>query len=222
MGHYYLGIHTLGSLISMSIQKDDMLLSSIQLDQSKKNLEGLSDLIKIQLDQSDLSFQDISAIAVANGPGAYTGIRCGVVVAKTIAQIHQIPIYPINALELLAKPYQHISEVFWVLSNSLRDQCHIACFGGTSSGLKRLTDDMSIPVSKIIHMLNRIEAPTHIFCDLKKETLTQLTQDIKKDHQINTIHLNPFELSNLARKHHLNENPGQLSDCQASYSHPVT
>ncbi len=45
---------------------------------------------------------DIDLIAVANGPGSFTGIRIGLATAKGLCMGTEIPLYPINTLELLA------------------------------------------------------------------------------------------------------------------------
>lgn len=42
-----------------------------------------------------------SRIYVVNGPGSFTGTRVGVIFAKTISQIYDIPIAPVNLLEIL-------------------------------------------------------------------------------------------------------------------------
>lgn len=54
----------------------------------------------------DLSFSDLSAVAVSMGPGSYTGLRIGVSAAKGICYAQDIPLIAINTLEVLANAYQ--------------------------------------------------------------------------------------------------------------------
>lgn len=46
--------------------------------------------------------RDIGAIAVTTGPGSFTGVRLGVLIARTLGQVLDRPIIPVNALEALA------------------------------------------------------------------------------------------------------------------------
>ena len=52
-------------------------------------------------------FQKISDIILINGPGSFTGVRLGVVVAKLISYTKDIPIHTITYLEALALKYDY-------------------------------------------------------------------------------------------------------------------
>lgn len=50
------------------------------------------------------TWQDLSFIAVAKGPGGFTGTRIGVVAARTLAQQLEIPLFGVSSLAAMAKP----------------------------------------------------------------------------------------------------------------------
>lgn len=50
------------------------------------------------------SWKDLSFIAVAKGPGGFTGTRIGVVAARTLAQQLEIPLFGVSALAAMAQP----------------------------------------------------------------------------------------------------------------------
>ena len=50
------------------------------------------------------TWQDLSFIAVAKGPGGFTGTRIGVVAARTLAQQLEIPLFGVSALAAIALP----------------------------------------------------------------------------------------------------------------------
>ncbi|WP_373533504.1 tRNA (adenosine(37)-N6)-threonylcarbamoyltransferase complex dimerization subunit type 1 TsaB [Vampirovibrio sp.] len=58
--------------------------------------------IQALLQQADLTPQCLTALAVNLGPGSFTGIRTGIITARTLAQFLKIPVYTFNAFELLA------------------------------------------------------------------------------------------------------------------------
>ncbi len=49
---------------------------------------------------------EFDKIYIVNGPGSFTGLRVGIVFAKTLAMKLQKPLYPLNYLELLQSMYQ--------------------------------------------------------------------------------------------------------------------
>jgi tRNA A37 threonylcarbamoyladenosine modification protein TsaB len=63
-----------------------------------------ADLSSKSYPADDASLKDIkslNAIYVVNGPGSYTGLRVGVLYAKVIAMEFNVPVYPLNLLEVL-------------------------------------------------------------------------------------------------------------------------
>ena len=58
--------------------------------------------LKQLMTDAKLKFEMIELIAVATGPGMFTGLRIGVVAAKTLAYINQTPLISVNTLEVIA------------------------------------------------------------------------------------------------------------------------
>lgn len=53
------------------------------------------------------AWTDLSFLAVAKGPGGFTGTRIGIVVARTLAQQLAIPLFGISSLAAIAQQYAH-------------------------------------------------------------------------------------------------------------------
>lgn len=61
------------------------------------------------LDMNGLSTDDLEAIAVASGPGTFTGLRVGLSLAKGLVLARDLPLIGIPTLEVTAFPYQAIN-----------------------------------------------------------------------------------------------------------------
>lgn len=66
---------------------------------ARAHLEKCDLLIKEAMDKAGKTFSDLSAVAVAGGPGLIGGVLVGVMTAKTIALCHHLPFIAVNHLE---------------------------------------------------------------------------------------------------------------------------
>ncbi len=64
--------------------------------------EKLHPFIEEVIRQSNISFSDLSAVAVSKGPGSYTGLRIGVSAAKGLCYTLDIPLISVDTLQVLA------------------------------------------------------------------------------------------------------------------------
>jgi tRNA threonylcarbamoyladenosine biosynthesis protein TsaB len=64
--------------------------------------ERLHVFIEEIIKEAEITFQDLSAIAVSQGPGSYTGLRIGVSAAKGLCFALEIPLIAIDTLQVLA------------------------------------------------------------------------------------------------------------------------
>ncbi|MDA3906332.1 MAG: tRNA (adenosine(37)-N6)-threonylcarbamoyltransferase complex dimerization subunit type 1 TsaB [Bacteroidales bacterium] len=97
-----LSIETTTSVCSVALAKDGQLLSLRELDSKNSHAEILNGFIEEVLNESKNALADLSAVAVSEGPGSYTGLRIGVSTAKGLCYSLDIPLININTLQSLA------------------------------------------------------------------------------------------------------------------------
>ena len=100
---YILNIETATKNCSVSIAKDgETLLCKEGAEQGYSHAEKLHVFIKEALHELHLDFSDLTAIAVSQGPGSYTGLRIGVSAAKGLCYALDISMIAVDTLEILA------------------------------------------------------------------------------------------------------------------------
>ncbi|MGD1712368.1 tRNA (adenosine(37)-N6)-threonylcarbamoyltransferase complex dimerization subunit type 1 TsaB [Dapis sp. BLCC M172] len=89
-------------------------------------------------------WQDLSFIAVAKGPGSFTGTRIGVVTARTLAQQLNIPLFAISTLATIAWSYKHKSQHLCLQMTAQREQLFTAIYQVEEMGINHLLEDTLI------------------------------------------------------------------------------
>ena len=78
------------------------ILAHVEGHDRYSHLQNLTPQIRQVLSDAEITIDDLAAIAVANGPGSFTGIRIGVSTARALSQVKGIPCVPVSSLEALA------------------------------------------------------------------------------------------------------------------------
>lgn len=97
-----LGIDTSNLVMSLAVVEKDKLIGEYTTNLRKNHSIRLMPAISMLLDELDIEPQELDGIAVAHGPGSYTGVRIGVTTAKTMAWSLGIPLMGISSLEAVA------------------------------------------------------------------------------------------------------------------------
>ena len=99
-----LNIETATKNCSVALSKDGRTLAIREIaEQNFSHAEKLHIFIEELFAESHLKLQDLSAIAVSQGPGSYTGLRIGVSAAKGLCYALSIPLIAVDTLEILAR-----------------------------------------------------------------------------------------------------------------------
>ena len=104
-----LSLETSTTICSAALHENGNLLASKELLTPQSASSQLAPIIDQLLKGSKISSKEIKAIAVASGPGSYTGLRIGVATAKGLCYALQIPLVSINTLELMAYQVKNLS-----------------------------------------------------------------------------------------------------------------
>ena len=97
-----LGIDSSGMTASVAIVTDDQLMAEFTINNKRTHSETLLPMIDKMMNMAEVQPEELTAIAIASGPGSFTGLRIGAATAKGLALALDIPIVPVPTLEGLA------------------------------------------------------------------------------------------------------------------------
>lgn len=97
-----LAFDTATPLVTVALHDGDDVVLELTAERTMKHAEQLAPLVDRALTDVGLVRQDLTAIAVGVGPGPFTGLRVGLVTARTLAYVLEIPVYGVCSLDVLA------------------------------------------------------------------------------------------------------------------------
>ena len=100
---WILSIDTATKVTGLALHFKGSLVAELFLHTGKNHSEQLMPMVLQLLEQAGIGFDDLGAVAVAAGPGSFTGLRIGMATAKGIAQVRKIPLIGINTLDALGQ-----------------------------------------------------------------------------------------------------------------------
>ncbi len=102
-----LAIDTSTQVLSIALHDGEALLAEHTMRAGRRHSALLAPLVEQMLSQLEISADDLSALAVAVGPGSYTGVRIGVALAKGMAAARNLPLAPVSTLEIMVAAQGH-------------------------------------------------------------------------------------------------------------------
>lgn len=127
-----LAIDTSGRRGSVAVAQvhgaDCRVLSQAALPASPRTAQTLLPAIRDQLATVDWSVSDLTAIAVTSGPGSFTGLRLGIVTAKTLAYASGAQLAAVPTLAALAAGRDAARRPVWAVLDAQRDEAFAARF----------------------------------------------------------------------------------------------
>lgn len=97
-----LGIETSGILCSVAWWQKDEILLEYNIEKKNAHATLLANLVNEGLNKLSLSPESVGLVAIAAGPGSFTGLRIGMAYAKGYCFGLNIPMVPVTNFEILA------------------------------------------------------------------------------------------------------------------------
>ena len=117
------------------------------------------------LSQCEKTPQDVEAVAVANGPGSFTGVRIGVAAAKGFAWGAELPLYGVSTLEAMALGLGMYDGIVCPVMDARRGQMYSAILRIEGETVTRVSEDRCVMLTDLIAELKQTAPDTPIrFC----------------------------------------------------------
>jgi len=149
------GFDTLAAKEPPICRVDGKLLGQYYQNNGFSHSRTLLAMAQSLMSNLDIKSSDIELIAVAHGPGSFTGVRIGVSAAKGFAWGLDIPACGVSTLEAMAYQTSEPGAIICPVMDARREQVYNALFEWRDNSLIRLCDDRAISLEDLALDLQR-------------------------------------------------------------------
>ena len=154
-----LALESSAKAASVALCRDGVLIAQSQQCSGLTHSCTLLPMAEQMLKNTDTKLADVDAIAVARGPGSFTGVRIGVAAAKGFAWGRDIPCCGVSTLEAMAWQASEFSGIVCCAMDARRSQVYHARFLAENGTLTRLCPDCAVSLDEVRLALENCEKP---------------------------------------------------------------
>ena len=160
-----LAFETSAKAASVALFEGETLLAEQYQNTGLTHSQTLMVMAEDLLKQCGKTAQDVQAVAVANGPGSFTGVRIGVAAAKGFAWASEIPLYGVSTLEAMALQLGVWNGYVLPVMDARRSQVYNAVFHFDAGKMTRCTEDRAISLAELGEEIKNFKEPIFLVGD---------------------------------------------------------
>ena len=171
-----LALETSAKSVSAAVVENGAVLASSYQNTGLTHSRTLMPLVDGMLKAAELSLDAMGLVAVAQGPGSFTGLRIGVSAAKGLAWAKELPCCGVSTLLAMAQNLRHMDGIIVCAMDARRNQVYNAVFRAENGQLTRLTEDRAVSLAELAEELKNKEGAKFVVGDGAKLCYTYLQQ----------------------------------------------
>ena len=162
-----LGIESSAKGASTALSRDGALLAQYVQRSGLTHSRTLLPMAEALLTHAGVTVSDVDAVAVAHGPGSFTGVRIGVATAKGLCWGADRPAIGVSTLEAMAWNAEcaPAGSVVCCAMDARRNQVYNALFAFENGAPRRLTEDRAIGLPELDAELKALGKPVWVLGD---------------------------------------------------------
>ena len=173
-----LAFETSAKAASVALTENGKLLGESYQNTGLTHSQTLMVMAEDLLKQCGKTMADVTAVAVAEGPGSFTGVRIGVAAAKGMSWGGQLPCYGVSTLEAMAESLGAYQGYVCPCMDARRSQVYNALFYVNHGEIRRIREDRAISLAELGQELKALEGPIFLVGDGSSLTYNTLSGEI--------------------------------------------
>ncbi|MGE0734478.1 MAG: tRNA (adenosine(37)-N6)-threonylcarbamoyltransferase complex dimerization subunit type 1 TsaB [Alphaproteobacteria bacterium] len=137
---------------SAALRRDGVVVAARRVEMARGQAEALVPMLEAVLAEARASYAELTALAVTVGPGAFTGLRIGLAVARGIGLAAHLPVIGVTGFDAIAEAIEPGPLPMLVAIDTKRGDFYLRCYDaagraaaadivGAADAVARLIDD---------------------------------------------------------------------------------
>lgn len=185
-----LGIDSSGLVASVAVVEDENMLAEYTVNYKKTHSQTLLPMLDAIGTMIELDLKTIDAIAVAAGPGSFTGLRIGSATAKGLGLALDKPIISVPTVDGLAYNLYGTDKLVCPMMDARRSQVYTGVYEFVSRRLKALIPQAPESVEELATQLNNLGREVILLGDGVPVYYQLLESLLQVKHQYAPAHMN--------------------------------
>ena len=173
-----LAFETSAKAASVALHDGQKLLAESYQNTGMTHSQTLMVMAEDMLKACGKTVQDIDAVAVAEGPGSFTGVRIGAAAAKGFAWGRNIPCFGVSTLEAMARTLAVYQGYVCACMDAWRSQVYNAMFYVNRGDIQRICPDRAVALAELGEELKTLEEPIFLVGDGSTLTFRTLSDQV--------------------------------------------
>lgn len=139
---------------SVAVVEDDITIAEYTVNYKKTHSQTLLPMLDEVAKMIDLDLHTIDAIAVAGGPGSFTGLRIGSATAKGLGLALECPIINVPTVDALAYNLVGHRDMVCPLMDARRNQAYTGLYSFDGNEMHTIKEQCAVGIEEIIEAVN--------------------------------------------------------------------
>ncbi len=155
-----LGLDSSGLVASVAIVEGEELIGEFTTNFKKTHSQTLLPMLDDLLKQLEIDIEEIDAVAVAGGPGSFTGLRIGAATAKGLGLALKKPLIHIKTLEAMAYQLYGVKKLICPIMDARRNQVYTGIYRFDKFyDFYTVAEQKAMGIEELIEVLNERDEP---------------------------------------------------------------
>ena len=150
-----LGVDSSGMVASVALVEDDLLVAEYSVNYKKTHSQTLLPMLDEIVKMTELDLNTIDAIAVAAGPGSFTGLRIGAATVKGLGLALEKPVISVPTCHGLAYNLWGSDKLICPIMDARRKQVYTGIYRFEEHQLMTLKEQWAAPIEELLEELNQ-------------------------------------------------------------------
>lgn len=185
-----LAVDSSGLVASVAIMTEDTVIAEYNVNHKKTHSQTLMPMIDEIVKMTQIDLSDLDYLAVAGGPGSFTGLRIGSATVKGLGLALDLPVVAVPTLEGLAMNLCGSAYRICPIMDARRNQVYTGIYHFEDNVLQVDMDQMPMDIHDLLQKLQQEEGTTVFLGDGVPVYKDIIDQELTRKHIYAPAHLN--------------------------------